>query len=116
MLHITFRNPVLTEVQGCTTDTITITDDIFACTAPKEFCATLKNSMWWVKDDPFTSADVAGAVMVAFPPHPAAGPYFHVRIVSEFLYDGDTLLARKHHDGWHAADGQKCERIVLTFG
>jgi hypothetical protein len=115
MFHIIFRNPVRPEVEVRKAEAIDISGDMVRCSIPPGFSATLKNSMWWLDGEPFTSADIAGAVMVAFSPNVSVGPYFHVRLVSEFLYNGETELARRHEGGWLAAADKKAyERIVLS--
>jgi xanthine dehydrogenase YagS FAD-binding subunit len=112
MFRIIFRNPMRPEVEVRTAETIAIAGGLLGCAIPPEFSAVLKNSMWWLDGEPYTSADLAGAVMVAFSPNVSAGPYFHVRLVSEFLYNGDTLLARRHEGGSTAGNILQRTRCV----
>lgn len=115
MLQIIFRNPMRPEPEVRTAETLDITGDVLACSAPAGVTATLKNSMWWVDGGAYTSADVAGVVMVTFLPNAAIGPFFHLRIVSEFLYEGDSLVARRHEGGWLATiDKQTYQQIRLS--
>jgi hypothetical protein len=117
MLYATFRSPMRTENQVCHSarDPVVIAGQIMTRKAPRGFVAELRNTTWWLNDEPYTTAEIVGHATVSFPSGPTLGPFFRLKVVNDHLYSGDTMLARRQDKTWVAtADCRAYERIVIS--
>jgi hypothetical protein len=111
MLYITFRIPMRNDDRLCgPANELVLSCGGIACSSPPQRIATLQNGMWWVDGDPFTTAEVHGAVRVTLLGGATIGPLSGVRVISEYIYDTDKLIARRHKDKW-LANGRRHDRI-----
>lgn len=107
MPTIRFSSPSAASDECTTSDVITLTPNTIWCSNPALFAQYL-SSMWRVGDTYFTSAEIEGPMLVIFTclfgkeGELEVGPFPRVRLVGQYLFDGDEMFARVEHEKWYA--------------
>jgi hypothetical protein len=118
MLSIKFSSLTLPTDESCSpSETITITPTGVWC-GTFQFAAYF-SSMWRVGSHFFTAGKIKGPVFVRFrgPGELAAGPFPGIRLVGQYIFDGDDLVARVENEKWLVcADGREYDAAVVSPG
>jgi hypothetical protein len=72
--------------------------------------ARLHNLMWWIGDVPFPSGEIRANVFVSVPDGPALGPFARLRLVADYLFADQKMLARMKDGKWYL-NGEVCDFI-----
>lgn len=119
MLTIRFSSPSSASEECTSSATITLSPNTVWCNNPAMFAQYL-SAMWRVGENYFTSAEIEGPLTITFThvrgdDSLALGPFKSLRLVSQYLFDGEMMIARVQGEKWFAyADGNLYEGIVAT--
>jgi hypothetical protein len=115
MIPINFQNITHESDVTCEAPSVILVPVAVRCGETSHQLAVFRDSMWWVNNAPFTSAVFGLEAVVSFVGGPNLGICYLLRLVNQFLYDGDTLIARTRGDRWIAvADQREYQSIRVT--
>lgn len=116
-IHALFHNVIGShEDASCPpASVLVLTPEGLFCDGETVPAARLAHCMWWIGEKAYTSGEIYRNVLIEIAGQPALGPFPRLRLVADYLYAGDRMIARVLGDKWRLYDQPiDCESIRLV--